>query len=185
LKSHFDWFSTWVNEHVSLTLTVVSVPHLHRVLTAFGSTEFDRGSLSLRAAYDIEEPTVRLGEVDGWTYAVEHQSTTASNPAFLQDMTSDGALAVALVFTPNINTVLVARDGEYLAGFEPDSPDFMRWGSTPHAFDAQIEAAGFRHEEYQPPGAACASFMQLLAGVELTPMMLEDRLPCATLPVTS
>ena len=32
------------------------------------------------------------------------------------------------------------------------------------------------------PGAACALFLQLMTGLELTPATLEDPLPCATLP---
>jgi hypothetical protein len=183
VNSRFDWFPSWVEQHLLLTLTVLSAPDPSRLLATFGPRDCDRGLLSLRAAYDIDEPTVRLGAADdGWTYAVEHRSTTAADSEFLERVTSDGSLAVTLCFTPTISGVHVARGGEYLAGFEPDAPDFMRWGSTPHAFDPQIQKAGLRHEDHLPPGAACASFLQLLTDVALTPAMLEDPLPCATLP---
>lgn len=182
MNSRFDWFPTWVEQHLLLTLTVLSAPDPSRLLATFGSRDCDRGVLSLREAYDIDEPTVRLGAADGWTYAVEHRSTTAADSGFLERLTSDGSLAVSLCFTPTISGVHVARGGEYLAGFEPDAPDFMRWGSTPHALDPQIQEAGFRHEGPLPPIAACASFLRLLTDVALTPAMLEDPLPCATLP---
>src|SRR2546421_345307 len=82
---------------------------------AFGSTGFDRGSRSLREAHDLSEPTVRIGTTGGWTCAVEHASTVGGDPAFLERLTADGSLAVALCFTQTISTVHIARDGEHLS----------------------------------------------------------------------
>jgi len=182
MDRRFGWFGTWVEQHLLVTLTVASTPDAGRLLSAFGPTAFDRGSLSLAEAYDIDEPTVRLGTSQGWTYAVEHASTTGADPDFLRHLTVDGSLAVALCFTATISTVHVARDGEHVTGFEPSFPDDPRWGTTPHAFDVEIEAAGFRQVGYQPPGGPAASFLDLVTGVTLVPAMLEDPLPCGSLP---
>ncbi|MQA32235.1 DUF6461 domain-containing protein [Modestobacter roseus] len=177
----FEWFSDWVEQHLLLTLTVVSIPDPVRVLAAFGPTDFDRSTLSLQSAYDLDRPSMRLGTAAEWSYAVEHASTTGGDSRVLARLTADGGTAVSLCFTPNISGVHVARDGDYLCGFEPASPDWMRWGSAPHAFDAEIQAAGFPGS-LPTPGAPAASFLHLLTGVTLTPAMLEDPLPCATMP---
>ena len=65
MGTRFEWFSTWVDQNLLLTFTAVSVPDAGRVLAAFGPTEFDRRSLSLPEAYDISEPTVRIGTTGG------------------------------------------------------------------------------------------------------------------------
>ena len=113
---------------------------------------------------------------------MEHASTVGGDPAFLERLTTGGSLAVALCFTQTISTVHIAQDGEHLSGFEAADPGFMRWGSAPYAFDQQIEEAGLLDLGEQRPGAACASFLQLMTGLVLTPATLEDPLPCATLP---
>ncbi|WP_222195924.1 DUF6461 domain-containing protein [Modestobacter italicus] len=182
LDQRFEWFSDWVEQHLLLTLTVVSLPDPVRVLAAFGPTEFDRGALSLRAAHDLDEPAVRLGAAAGWTYAVEHASTTGGDADVLARLTADGGTAVAPCSTPNVSSVHVARDGDHLCAFEPSFPDSTRWGSAPHAFDTEMRDAGFRGPVETRPGAPVASFLQLLTGVTLTPAMLEDPLPYAVLP---
>ena len=182
MDPRFDWFSAWVDDHVLLTLTAVSTPDPSRLLAAFGPTTIDRGSLSLREVGDIRQPTVRIGTSGGWSYAVEHASTVGGDPMILERLTSEGSLAVALCWTPNIRTVHIARSGEHLCGFEADAPNSMRWGREPRSFDAQIREAGLEDPGDQRPGAACAAFLELMTGMTLTRAMLEDRLPCATLP---
>ena len=172
----------WFDRQLLVTLTVVSTLDTDRVLAIFGATDFDLGELSPLEAWDVDRHTIRVGSLDGWTFAVEHQSTTATAPRLLERLTSDGSRAVTVCLTATIKTVHVAEAGSYRLGFEPDSPDFNRHGTTPHAFDQQIDAAGFRHEEYEPPGAALASFLHLMTGVDLSPAVLDGPLPCAGLP---
>ena len=171
----------WFDRQLLVTLTLVSTLDTDRVLAVLGATDVDRGELSLLEAYDLDVPTVRVGRLDGWTYAVEHQSTTAADGRVLERLTSDGSRAVTVCLTATLNSVHVAKAGSYLVGFEPGFPDSIRWGSTPHAFDRQIDAAGFRHEGYEPPGTALATFLHLVTGVTLSPAVLDGPLPCASL----
>ena len=171
----------WLDDQLLVTLTVVSTLDTDRVLAIFGAQEFDRGELSLLAAYDVDEHTIRVGTLDGWTYAVEHQSTTAADGRVLERLTSDGSRAVTVCLTATLSSVHVAEAGSYLVGFEPGFPDSIRWGSTQHAFDQQIDEAGFRHEEWEPPGAALTTFLHMVTGLTLSPAVLDGPLPCASL----
>lgn len=182
MDSRFDWFGAWVDQNLLLTFTAVSAPDPDHLLDVFGATGWHRGAVSWEQAHDIDAPTVRIGTAGGWTYTVEHASTVGGNPATLERLSADGALAVGLCFTQGISTVHVARDGEHLTGFEAAAPDSMRWGSSPHAFDAQIAEAGWTDLGDGRPAAACASFLQLVTGLTLTRAMLEASLPCAALP---
>lgn len=182
MDPRFAWFGAWVDQNLLLTFTAVSVPDPGHVLDVFGATGFDRGTRSWDEAHDLDVPTVRIGTTGGWTYAVEHASTVGGDPATLERLTAGGTLAVGLCFTVGISTVHIARDGEYRTGFEADNPDFVRWGSTPHAFDAEMAEAGWPEAGVQRPGAACGRFLLLLTGLAVTPAMLEAPLPCATLP---
>ncbi len=182
MDSRFAWFGAWVDQHLLLTFTAVSGSESAHLLTAFGAAGFDRGDLTLSEAHDLDAPTVRVGRSGGWTYGVEHASTVGGDPATLRRATGDGALGVSLCFTPTIRTVQVARGGEHLTGFEADDPDFVRWGTTPHAFDPQIAEAGWMDPGDERPAAACARFLQILTGLELSGALLEAPLPCATLP---
>ena len=172
----------WLDRQLLVTLTVVSTLDTDRVLAIFGATDFDLGELSPTEAWDVDRHTIRVGSLDGWTFAVEHQSTTATDSRLLERLTSDGSRAVTVCLTATINSVDVAEAGTYLVGFEPGFPDSIRHGTAPHAFDQQIDAAGFRHEEYEPPGAALAAFLHLVTGVDLSPAVLDGPLPCAGLP---
>ncbi len=113
---------------------------------------------------------------------MEHASTVGGDADALEHFTAGGALAVGLCFPAGISPVHVARDGEHLTGFEAIDPDFMRWGAAPHIFDRQIAEAEWPVLGDERPGAACARFLQLVTALDLTPAMLEDSLPCATLP---
>jgi hypothetical protein len=183
MATRYAWFGTWVDQNLLLTFTAVSVSDPSHVLGALRATRSDGDGLSWSEAREIDAPIVRIGTTGGWAYTVEHASTVGSDPAVLERLTANGALGMSLCFTDAISTVHVARNGEHLTGFEAADPDFVRWGSAPNTFDPQIAAAGWADLRDERPAAACARFLHLVTGLDLTAAMLEAPLPYATLPV--
>jgi hypothetical protein len=180
LAGRYDWLPAWVDQYLGLVLAVVTGPSAPDVLVALGGSRFDRGTQTLDEALDPGEPVVRIATVGTSVVTVEHFSTAASDPAVLRRMTAGGGQAVALGLTLTINALLVARDGEFLAGWDVDMPDLVTWGSAPHLFDADRRAAGIGDDGVRV-AAACARFVELTTGLVLTRELLEGPLPCGSL----
>jgi hypothetical protein len=176
-----DWFADWVQSNLGVTLTAVRGPAGGGLVAAFGLSSFDRGELTLAEADELAAPVVRIGATDGWVFAVEHFTVTSTDPAFLERLTSAGGEAVVLCFTQTASACLYARDGEYVAGFDVVVPH-VRWGRDQHAFDREMADAGLLADDGPRPAAACADFVARTFGLTVTRGMLEDRLPCGTLP---
>lgn len=181
MGSSYEWFSDWVDQHLALTLTVVREADALRVLAAFGSAGFDQPECSFDEADALDVDAVRVGEVAGWGYAVEHFTTRGSEQPLLERLSSGGGLALGVTFTETISVLMLARDGVLVTGFDIQLPDF-RYGSDQHAYDREMREAGFLDGVPERRGEPAARFIELVTGVVLTPDMLEAPLPCATLP---
>ncbi|HEX2072730.1 MAG TPA: DUF6461 domain-containing protein [Geodermatophilus sp.] len=182
MTSRYSWFADWVDNHVMATLTAVKGPDAARVLAVFGSTGFDQSERTLYETFDLETPTIRIGTTaGGWLYAVEQRTVKGGDHALLQRLTSDGGEAVALCFTPKIDVFHYCKNGEHILGFDILIPDF-RYGSEQQALDQQMHEAGLLTRDGPRPRAAVADFVERVFGLTITRSMLEDRLPCATIP---
>jgi hypothetical protein len=182
MASQFDWLADWVESQVLATLVWAKRVDAVRMLTAFGLARFDLGERTLPEVIALGVPAVRIGTTaDGWVYSVETLTTIGSDTAFLRRLTADHGEALSLCFTPTIETFFYAEDGDAINGFDITLPEF-RFGSSPHAFDQQMEAAGLLAEEGLRRKAAVADFVERAFGLAITRGMLEDRLPCARLP---
>ena len=126
---------------------------------------------------DPERPKVRVGEHDGWTYAVEHFTYRGAAPETLSRLTSGGGEAFALWYTAKaVCGVLYAADGELVSGFDLIATS-LRWGRDPHRFDTEMAQAGFLRPGVPEPRAMGARFVRLAFGVTLAPELLERPLP--------
>lgn len=181
VSSNYEWFSDWVDQHLALTLTLARESDTAALLAAFGSTGFDQPDCSFDEADDLGVDVLRVGKVAGWSYGVEHFTTRGSEQPLLEQMSSGGGLALGVTFTETISTLMLARDGVLVTGFDMQLPDF-RYGNDQHAYDREMREAGFQDGGPRRRGEPAARFIELVTGVVMTREMLEAPLPCATLP---
>jgi hypothetical protein len=181
LAGRYDWLPGWVEQHLGLTLAVVTGPSADDVLVALGGNGFDRGTQTLDEALDPGEPVVRIATVGMSVVAVSHFSTVAADVDVLQRLTAPGGRAIGLGLTMTINALEVVRDGEFLAGWDVDMPDLVSWGSAPQLFDPDRRAAGIGDDGVRV-AAACAAFVELTTGLVLTRDLLEGPLPGGSVP---
>jgi hypothetical protein len=125
-------------------------------------------------------PRVRAGESSGWAFAVEASSSNGTRPETLARLSGEGGEAFVLSYTPTISSFAYAADREFVCGFDLLAPQ-RGWGTDPHLFDAQIDAAGLLAPEANPYVVG-ARFVQLAVGVTIEPSLLERRLPGVELP---
>lgn len=178
--SDFGWFTVWVNQHLGLCLTFARGLSKEQMFGGFG----------LKPRHLVEEtfeeaetqadlsgrPKIRVGERDGWAYAVEHFTGRGSNPQTLCRLSANGGEALALGYTQTISTFLYTASGELVNGFDLTVPH-IRWGCDPHRFDTTMERAGFLGPGVPDPPAMGARFLQLTFGITIDQRMLEQALP--------
>jgi Family of unknown function (DUF6461) len=175
----FEWFTDWVYQHVSVTLTFARPRTEVALLTALGADTATARLETLDEAGD-EAPTakVRVGRHGAWTYVVEDLSVASSHPEILEHLSAEGE-AFSLSYTGTIDTFLYARNGVLVTGFDLVVLD-SRWGTEPHLFDEQMNAAGFGGPASDGPATA-ARLIHLLFGIRLDQQMLEGPLLSAPL----
>ena len=124
---------------------------------------------------------MRVGELAGWAYAVEHFTARGAETETLCRLSADGGEALALVYTLTISLFKYAADGDYVSGFDLVVPH-IRWGRDPHRFEATMEQAGFlRPSPRERAPAMGARFVQLTFGITIDRQMLERPLPSVAL----
>lgn len=120
---------------------------------------------------------MRVGEHDGWAYAVEHVTARRSLPEVLCRLSAGGGEALSLTYTQTVSSFLYAADGQLVSGFDLVATN-IRWGHDPHRFDAAMAAAGFLGPGRRKPAASTgARFLQLAFGITLDRELLERPLP--------
>jgi hypothetical protein len=124
-------------------------------------------------------PPVRVGEFDSWTYAVEGLTVRGSKQEILEALSLGQGEALSLCYTQTISTILYARGGRLLAGFDMTVPH-IRFGSDQHYFDPFLASAGFAAD--LPARSAGARLVKLAFGITITPDLLEKPLAAAALP---
>jgi hypothetical protein len=148
------------------------------VLAAFGLEAHDGvGRTFDEADADPDRPQVRVGEVEGWAYAVEHFTARGADSDTLCRLSAPGGEALALVYQQDISAFQYAANGEYVSGFDLVVPH-IRWGRDPHRFDATMAQAGFLQPGPRARAPAMgARFVQLTFGITIDRQMLERPLP--------
>lgn len=130
---------------------------------------------------DPDRPKLRVGDLSGWTYAVEHFTTRGTDPAILCPLSGNGGEAFVLAFTQTISGFFYAVDSQQVNGFDLVVPH-IRWGSEPHRFDARMEQAGFLGSTPRERAPAMAArFIKLTFGITIDRSMLERPLPSVDL----
>jgi hypothetical protein len=175
----FGWFTAWVSGRLSLTHTFARGVPRERLLEAFDLRSGAPAAVETfdEADADPERPRVRVGERDGWAYAVEHFTVRGTRPEALARLSAGGGEAFALWYTAKAFCgVLYAADGELVSGVDLLAPD-LRWGRDPHRFDAELAQAGFLRPGVPEPRVMGARFVQLAFGVTLDRALLERPLP--------
>lgn len=177
----FASFAAWLNDGVGLCATFARGLTREQMLEGFGLradraveqtlTEADESAQAGGRGL-LGRPRVRVGERDGWGYAVEHLTGRGSDERTLRRLSAMGGEAFALCYTLKINIFWYAAAGEMVCGFDLTVPH-IRWGPDPHRFDAEMERAGFLRPGVPKPAAMGARFVQLAFGITIDRDMLE------------
>ena len=180
----FASFADWVWNQAAMCLTFARGLSREQMLEGFGLGPGRAAEETLREADEaahlarltssagLGRPRVRVGERDGWGYAVEHLTNRGSEERTLRRLSAMGGEAFALSFTQKIITFWYAAAGERVCGFDLTVPH-VRWGPHPHRFDAEMERAGFLRPDPADPVATGARFVQLAFGITIDREMLE------------
>lgn len=178
----YDWFTAWVEQNLALTVTFVNSPDVTDLLVAFRAdfthTEFH--TFMDEAADPPGTFRVRVGDTDGWAYAVEHFTTHGGDPGVLEQLSGGGREALVLSYTQTVSCFLYVKGEVLLNGFDTIATD-IRWGTDQHRFDAEMAAAGFFGPEPACP-ASGARLVEMITGIEITQPMLERSLRSARVP---
>src|SRR5437588_12157388 len=113
---NFAWFTAWVNQHLSLGLTFVRAKTWRELVEGLGLPGVPVGRLTFEDAFSEETPLMRVGEIEGWAYAVEDMPTLGIRTDLLAGLSRDRGEGFALSYTPTINTFMYAADGELVNG---------------------------------------------------------------------
>lgn len=79
-QGDFSWFTTWMNQQLGLCLTFARGLSPEQLREGFGldqrgaAADFEEETFD-EADADPDRPKLRIGEFDGWAYAVEHFTT--------------------------------------------------------------------------------------------------------------
>ncbi len=176
------WFTVWVDQHLALSLTFARDLSEVQMIEGLGIDPRHVVKQTFEEAENSAEwgskPRVRVGELDGWAYAVEH--FTQVGPKSLSRLSAISGEALALVYTQTISTFQCWTNGEYLSGFDLAAPQ-IRWGRDPHRFDTTIQQAGFLGPGVPDPPAMGARFLELTFGITIDLDLLERALPSVEL----
>jgi Family of unknown function (DUF6461) len=179
--SDLGWFTVWVERRLGLGLTFARGLPRERLLESFdlrpgvpaAVETFDEAE----ADADPDRPKVRVGEHDGWAYAVEHFTVRGARPETLARLSAGGGEAFALWYTAKAFCgVLYAADGELVSGFDLVATN-LRWGRDPHRFDTEMAQAGFLGPPEARTPALGARFVRLAFGITLDRQLLQRPLP--------
>jgi hypothetical protein len=119
---------------------------------------------------DSYKPTIRVGEHEGWGYAVE--GFTQMGLQSVGRLSVAGGEAFVLVYVLERSGFQYWEYGEFASGFDLLLPH-IRWGRDPHRFDTTMEQAGFLQPGMPDPPAMGARFVQLTFGITIDQDMLE------------
>jgi hypothetical protein len=119
---------------------------------------------------DPDQPRVRVGEHEGWGYAVE--GFTQRGLQRVGHLSVAGGEAFFLGYTLDIGLFQYYAGGEFVSGFDLTVPH-VRWGREPHRFEATMAQAGFLGPSLLDPPATGARFVQLTFGITIDRDMLE------------
>lgn len=123
-------------------------------------------------------PVIRVGRFGTWTAVIEHFTTRGADPDVLEATSRAGAISIVYCFTQTIVSLLYARDGALVSGFDATVPT-IRWGPTQSYFDDLLAGV-----VGQPRPVAPAEVAQILKdGFDLSidRAVLEGPLPAAAL----
>lgn len=181
LPNDFGWFSDWVGQQLGLCLTFALGLSCEQMLDGFRvrPCELVRETFA-DASSDPSRPKVRIGDLDGWAYAVEHLTTAGSEPQTLCRLSVASEEAFSLAYSLTVCTFLYAASGDLVSGFDLTAPH-VRYGRDQHRFDLRMEQAGFFRPGVPDPPAMSARFIQLTFGIAIDRHMLERALPSGEL----
>ncbi len=178
-ENDFAWFTAWVDQRLGVCLTFARGLTREQLVAGLGLTPPTLETTQVRtfdgADDDPDRPKVRIGEIDGWAYAVEHFTSRGGHPDTLSRLSAGRGGAFALVYTQTISAFSYAADGEYMCGVDLVVPH-IRWGSDPHRFDSELERVRLLRPapgERERAPALGARFVQLAFGVTVDREMLE------------
>lgn len=174
LPSDFGWFTAWVDQQLGVSLTFARGVSREGVLEGFNLRPRTAVEETFKeACADPERPKVRVGELSGWGYAVEHFTARGDDPPILCRLSGNGGEALALVYTQTVNSFMYAADGDVVSGFDLTVPQ-IRYGRDEHRFDATMERAGFLGPDVRERTPQMgARFVQLTFGITIDQQMLE------------
>lgn len=116
----FGWFTTWVHQHLTLSLTFARGLSPEQLLVGLG---LETRALGQETFVETEDqapwdspPKIRVGDCAGWAYAVEGSSQRGARELGRLSLASGEAFA--LVYTPTISTFEYAIGGEFVSGFD-------------------------------------------------------------------
>jgi hypothetical protein len=176
-----EWFSAWRLRQLAVCLTFARGYAWAHVLEAFAIDPAGAREMTWTDALAAPDgDIVRAGTRGAWGYAVEASSAEGRREDVLASLSRGKGEAFVLSYTPTVQTFVLARDGVTVCAFDLLLPA-NRWGTDPHALDAQMQAVGIVHPG-DDPAAAGSRLIELLTGISLDANLIERPLPGAPLP---
>lgn len=180
--TQFDWYSTWVDQHLGLTVTLVRNGDLDisDLFTAFEVDSSTIAECTFDEADDIMDVhRVRVGLRNDWWFTIEHFSLVGASDEVLNRLSMNGGEAHSIAHTMTLSGFQSSHDGRRTCQFDLGMPEY-RYGAEPDRYLEQIKQAGLTYRD-RDQSAGGARLLQLVTGVELDADMLEASLPSAVL----
>jgi hypothetical protein len=168
----FAWFAMWANERLSVCLTFARGLRWQAMLDGFGVPASDVTSEQGMAQTSGESSVVRVGSNGEWGWAIEQFTARGTTREMLSRLSARGGEAISLTLTPTVSSILYARDGALVSGFDLTA-SHIRYGSEPNRFDPEMGLAGIGEESVPDPPILGARFVHIAFGLLITRGMLD------------